>query len=589
MLTYREIIKNYLYLCTQKYYCNMKTISDNRTFWLLLIICCLTLLPFLGLPEYHTKGEPRESIVSYSMIETGNWVLPRNNGGEMAYKPPFFHWCVAAVSVVWGKVTEATSRVPSAIALILMTLSTFCFYHRRNGVRVALVTALVAYTCFELHRAGANCRVDMVLTALTVGSLYLLYKWYENGLRGVPLLAILLMGLGTMTKGPVGSLIPCLVMGCFMILRGVNFFKTFLLLFAWGLLSLIPYAVWFFFAWQQGGQEFLDLMYEENIGRMTSTMGYESCVEPWYYNFITVIAGYVPWTLMLVISLFFLKYRKPSQPATWWHRFSQWIRQMNAVDLFSLTAIVVIFVFYCIPQSKRSVYLMPIYPFIAYFISRLIRWMERRKLPVVKIYGSILAVLSILLLVCFVVVKSGMVPENIFGTGRHAAQNVMMLHALEDINGLGSWLLVLVPPVLGIAWFGLPRKNIFGVLVLTLGLYFSLDGVYTPTVLNAKSLKHEASQIDKLATGALYEYIEAGVKAKGDPVHFFELNFYLGNRIGSFHQEQPSEGFLLISKDDAENNFPEFQRKGYAFKQVYETDRRQVQLYQFTLRAGGEQ
>ena len=72
----------------------------KKTLWLLIAICVLTVIPFLGIYEYNTKGEPRESIVSYTMIETGNWILPRNSVGEMAYKPPLFHWCVAAVSKV---------------------------------------------------------------------------------------------------------------------------------------------------------------------------------------------------------------------------------------------------------------------------------------------------------------------------------------------------------------------------------------------------------------------------------------------------------------------------------------------------------
>lgn len=561
----------------------MKTIPDNRAFWLLLIICCITLLPFLGLSEYHTKGEPRESIVSYSMLATDNWTLPRNNGGEMAYKPPFFHWCVAAVSAVWGSVTEATSRLPSAITLIVMTLCGFCFFQKRRNTPIALLTALIAFTSFELHRAGANCRVDMVLTMLTVCALYLLYRWYEGGLRGVPLLAILLMGLGTLTKGPVGSIIPCIVIGGFMLLRGANFFKTFFLLLAWGLLSLIPYAIWFYFAWQQGGQEFLDLMYEENIGRMTNTMGYESCVEPWYYNFITVIAGYVPWMLMLVISLFFLRYRRPMLGG-WWQRFTQWIRQMRDIDLFSLTAIVVIFVFYCIPQSKRSVYLMPIYPFIAYFIALYIRWLEAQKKPVVKIYGGILAVLSILLFVCFLIVKAGLVPESIFGTGRHAADNILMLHALQQISHPVQWLLVIVTTLLGVCWFCMGRRNVWGVLLLTFGLYLSLDGVFTSTVLNTKSVKAVSAELDRkvpASMGTLYEYMEAGVKAKGDPVHFFEVNFYLGNRIENFHLQKPKEGYLLITKTDAERNMPEFRSEGYKMELFCELGRREMQVYKF--------
>ena len=94
----------------------------NKQFIILAVVCVVTLLPFMGLTDFHTKGEPREAIVAYSMIETGNWTLPVNNGGDIAYKPPLFHWCIAALSSIAGKVTEYTSRMPSALALIAMVL-----------------------------------------------------------------------------------------------------------------------------------------------------------------------------------------------------------------------------------------------------------------------------------------------------------------------------------------------------------------------------------------------------------------------------------------------------------------------------------
>ena len=37
-------------------------------------------------------------------------------------------------------------------------------------------------------------------------------------------------------------------------------------------------------------------MLEENIGRLTGQMSYESHEQPFYYNFITLIAGCLPWT-----------------------------------------------------------------------------------------------------------------------------------------------------------------------------------------------------------------------------------------------------------------------------------------------------
>ena len=81
----------------------------SKEFIGLLLISVLTFLPFLGLTDFHTKGEPREAIVAYSMLETGNWILPQNNGGDIAYKPPFFHWLIAGFSALNGAVTFRVS------------------------------------------------------------------------------------------------------------------------------------------------------------------------------------------------------------------------------------------------------------------------------------------------------------------------------------------------------------------------------------------------------------------------------------------------------------------------------------------------
>lgn len=580
----------------------MKTLTSNKAFWLLLVICVVTILPFLGLSEYHTKGEPRESIVSYSMLENNNWILPRNNGGEIPYKPPFFHWTIAAVSLLnGGQVTEMTSRMPSAIALIAMTLFGFLFFAKRKGVELALLAAFITLTNFELHRAGANCRVDMVLTALTVCALYCFYRWYEKGLKGIPWLVILLMSLGTLTKGPVGTIIPCLVTGVFLLLRGVNFFKAFLLLSAWALLSLILPICWYIAAYQQGGEEFLALVMEENFGRMTNTMSYDSCVNPWHYNFVTLFVGYVPWVLLGILSLFGLTYRKFAiQPVTWWKRFTIWIKNMNPLDLFSFTSIVVIFVFYCIPQSKRSVYLMPIYPFIAYFLAKYLFYLVKKQSKVIKVYGSILAVISLLLFVCFIAVKCGFIPETIFH-GRHAQNNINFLRAIQNISGTGSLILIAIPTILGIYWWFYQRKHalsnrfLYAIVVLTMGLYLALDGAYQPPILNSKSVKIVAAEINEVApanAGTLYEFIEESIYAKGDPVHYFEVNFYLGNRINNFYKERPTEGFLLLGMNDAKKYLPEFEKEGYQFELLYQSPkpvlRQTAEVYKFVKKQPAE-
>ena len=342
----------------------------NKQFIILAVVCVVTLLPFMGLTDFHTKGEPREAIVAYSMIETGNWTLPVNNGGDIAYKPPLFHWCIAALSSIAGKVTEYTSRMPSALALIAMVLGGFLFYAKRRGASVALLMGLITLSNFEVHRAGMNCRVDMMLTAFIVLALYQLYRWCEKGQKGFPWIATLFMGCATLTKGPVGILLPCMVTGVFLLIRGTSFFKAFFSMALVAITSCILPALWYIAAYQQGGDNFISLVMEENFGRFMGKMSYESHENPAYYNIITVVSGYAPYTLLVLLSLFSLTYGKiTGKPREWWQRFTTYIREMDSTRLFSLLSIVLIFVFYCIPKSKRSVYLLPIYPFIAYFLA----------------------------------------------------------------------------------------------------------------------------------------------------------------------------------------------------------------------------
>lgn len=580
----------------------LNNLTRRRALLILLVVTCLATLPFLGLADFNTKGEPREAVVAYTMLEHDDWILPVNNGGEIPYKPPFFHWCVAAASLLdGGTVSEYTSRLPSAVALIAMTLSVFAFFARRRGTAVGLLTALVTFTAFEIYRAGMNCRVDMVLTALMVGAVFRLYRWGMDGMRGFPWLAILLMSCATLTKGPVGILIPCLVAGIFLLLRGVPFFKAFIWLCLWGCLSLLLPLAWYAAAYARGGEEFLDLVMEENFGRMTGTMAYDSHLNPWYYNLVTLAAGFLPWTVAVVMSLFIVPraaWRRAG--VAWrgaWGRLCVWIRSAQPCTLLSLTAAVVIFIFYCIPASKRSVYLMPMYPFTAYFIAELLTWMSRRRAASVKGFGDFIAGVGCALLLMFVLVKCGAVPDSIFGHGKHAAQNAAMLGSLREAGGVLGWACAVVPAACAAIWWLRVRRSVSGIAAptavagLVVAVYISMSGCYQPAVLQPKSVKGMAADIEREFPDAktrIYEFISGAEAAKGNPLHYFELNFYMGDVVRNFRRERPSEGYLLIERRDMDEYGARFGAEGYEFDEVYTPSpsmpRKTPVLYRFTRR-----
>lgn len=72
----------------------------------------------------------------------------------------------------------------------------------------------------------------------------------------------------------------------------------------------------------------------------------------------------------------------------------------------------------------------------------------QRGAKVFRISAWIFASLAILLTVTFFAVRLGMIPESIWGTGRHAAENIAFMHALKTVQlSLPKWLIVFLPLV----------------------------------------------------------------------------------------------------------------------------------------------
>ena len=568
--------------------------SDRKiAFLFIALLSVLVLVPFLGETIFYSKGEPREAIVAYTMLESGNWILPTNYGVEIAYKPPFLYWTIAVISSVLGGVTEFSARMPSALAFLAMQLVFFSFVAKRKDVKTAFLTSILLLSSFEVHRAAVACRLDMLQVSLIVISLCLLFRWDEKNCKGIPWLAVLLMACATLTKGPVGSIFPCLGIGVYQLLRGRSFGKAFFSLLGIGLLSLIPLGIWFWAAYQQGGEAFVNLMLEENTGRFFRKMSYASHENPLWYNFLTIIWGWIPWTLVLLISLFGLKWKKihllPEGASVGERLKKAWckFRSQSPLQLFAWVVILTIFIFYCIPKSKRSVYLLPIYPFMGMLLAEYLLALVQRGAKVFRISAWIFVALTILLTVTFFAVRLDMIPESIWGTGKHAAENIAFVNALHTVQlSLPKWLIVFLPLVAaGCLLYMLvkradTRSLLYGTAGCILCIFVSLDGVYQPTILAVKSDRHLAVRLNELEPqGMVYSY--------ADWVKFYGINYYLGDRVRIFDKLNPAQGYVLVT-DELQEQFLQDTEDTYRVEEVYRTPlrscdlRRKVIVYKFS-------
>lgn len=533
----------------------LQSLYLQKPLTLIILIATLSVLPWVGMGEYYTKGEPREASVAISMLK-GEVILPYVYADEFAYKPPLMHWLTAAFSLPRGEVTPLTSRLPSALAFIVMVGVCFAFFGKklRKG-HEGFIACLVMITSFELHRAAMTSRVDMLLTAFMVIGMICLFFWEENKqLKGLPWYIPLLLGAAALTKGPVGVILPLLIFGIYLLILRYKFSVVVWKLTLMGILSVIPLFIWYYLAYMKAGEELIDLMWAENFGRFLGlkklaiqySLGHTF---PRYYTIIYLLAGFLPWTLLLFFSLFGLKL---STKILRTKDLSAQICSMNRVKLFSLIAAVTIFIFYCIPSGRRSVYLMPAYPFIAIFIAQYMLYLAEYKSKIFRFFSLFLTGLTgLATALCLLSITGILKPYDIIAQFTQHSRTLHDVSLFTEALSKPTFLYILLLGVLlyslGASVYYLRRKNNLKLLYATFSIYFAfnllLDGVALPAFKNGTSIKPFISELK-----TKYDFKKEKVYVMNNLLEYDNLygpNFYMGNIFRDFEAEQPESGFLM--------------------------------------------
>jgi 4-amino-4-deoxy-L-arabinose transferase-like glycosyltransferase len=309
----------------------------------------------LGQASFYTKGEPREGLVVWEMTHGGGWILPRRNGVELPSKPPLFHWLGALTSLVHGATDEWSIRFPSAALSLGGLLCVFGTGTALWSARAGLLSALALMTMFEWARAATNARVDMALTfGLQLAFVSLLF-FLRGGRRGWLIPLYLGVTLAVLGKGPVGALLPGLVaLTMLALMRDFSPLRRMRL--GWGALAVAVLAGgWYVMALILGGWEFFrKQVLSENIFTFLDSPEYGSGGHRHaaVYLLGALLLGVLPWTLFL-----------PGVAVRIWRERRALTR--HDPQIYLLVWCAVVFGFYALSASKRSVYLLALYPALA--------------------------------------------------------------------------------------------------------------------------------------------------------------------------------------------------------------------------------
>jgi 4-amino-4-deoxy-L-arabinose transferase-like glycosyltransferase len=322
-----------------------------------LAAAALLLLTGLGATDLWAPDEPRYAAVAEELrsLRHGAAGLALLHLNDEAYtqKPPLYFWAAALIGAPGGRVTEAAARLPSALCGLAAVWLLVRFGSRLLGPRSGALAGVLLLTAFEFAHRARRAQLDVMLTLLELGALAAYWSLQRGSPRRGRDLAALhgALGLAVLTKGPVGLLVPLLVIavdlaqaGRWKELRG--------LLPPWALsLSLGPGLVWITAALSLAPAGSFDAAVVENLfGRFFAGSSHG---RPFYYYAYQFPVNFLPWTLLWPLTGWFAA-RRVFAPEGDPERRRVW--------RFLLTWVGVSFVFFSLSGGKRGLYMLPAFP-----------------------------------------------------------------------------------------------------------------------------------------------------------------------------------------------------------------------------------
>jgi 4-amino-4-deoxy-L-arabinose transferase-like glycosyltransferase len=341
----------------------------------ILIGFCITLY-FLNLGRWDlwNPDEPRYAQVAREMVNGGDWILMHVNGEIYPDKPPLFFWVIAFSSYLWQGFSSFSVRFPSALFGTLTVLLTFFLGRVLYSSRTGFLSGLILATSFEFAYLSTRANIDTTLTFFTTGSLLCFILWYQyresedkakKHLRRHVIYGFYVgMALATLTKGPVGFILPLSVSLIYLVLqkdwKGIMKMR----LLTGMALFLVIVLSWYLPALLKGGEDYLHAtLFMHTIDRYSRGLIH---LKPIYYYFYIFPGQSLPW-------IFFL-------PAAIRYGFSKEIIKERRNFLFLLVWFVVILLFFSLSKGKRPLYLLPLFPGVCLMVGKL--WNDFTAAPI---------------------------------------------------------------------------------------------------------------------------------------------------------------------------------------------------------------
>lgn len=148
--------------------------------WLGLVALCGVLFFYgLNVGDFW-RTESLRAIVAQDILTSGDCIVPRLYGEPLFTKPPGMYWAIILCSLPFGRVTEWTARLPSALAASACVLLFAWYFGRRLGRKVGFVAGLILPMSLMWLDKATAAEIDMLQTAWITAALLFFFRAVEE-------------------------------------------------------------------------------------------------------------------------------------------------------------------------------------------------------------------------------------------------------------------------------------------------------------------------------------------------------------------------------------------------------------------------
>lgn len=324
----------------------------------LVLLLAFTAVWFSNL-EYRKLVNPDEgryAEIPREMVASGDWITPRLNGIKYFEKPALQYWATAAAYTLFGE-HQWTARLWSALTGFLGVLMVFFTGRRLFGAEAGWYAALVLGSSLLWVLVGHVNTLDMgvsfLLSAAVCAFLLAQHDAAQARARSRWMLAAwAALALAVLSKGLIGLVLPGAALFLYILIER-DWRLAGRLRLAAGVALLLVLTLPWFVAVSLANPEFFQFFFiHEHFERFLTKQ--HGRYEPPYYFIPVLLAGMLPWTLILIDAL-----------ARAWQRDP---RQRFQVRRFLFLWAAVVFVFFSASSSKLLPYILPMFPALALLI-----------------------------------------------------------------------------------------------------------------------------------------------------------------------------------------------------------------------------